>query len=600
MPELLTKSDYKATCRCSRKLYYRKLGYPNLKQEDPYLALLADGGYMVEKTARLLHPDGTYIDTSRGHAAAAEETRRLLDSGEDVTLFEATFINDGRLARVDILRRSGGRLELMEVKSKSFDSSDPDGRYQKTGSWFRGKRSPFAVTAEWREYLEDVAFQYAVVCDEYPDLAVVPYLVLVDKAYTCDVEGLATLFRLVRREDGRILEVEFTGDADEVRANPLTAAIDVTAEVEELEPEVRARAVELCALLDPDLVRAPANPNRECARCEYDLTDADRQNGFAECWGDAAAERPLVLDLYQGRTLIDALIEEGIVRLRDVPDDRIQGDGAYAQRQRVQLAHTRSGEEWIDPSLGAELRRIHYPLHFIDFEAARLAVPHHKGMRPYGVRAFQWSCHTVDRPDGLMSHREWLNNEDPWPNRAFAASLREAVGDQGSVLVWSPYEGSILRDIAGELTLRDGTDDELVDWLVDTADGDRIVDLHALCRRHYFHPHMGGRTSIKTVLEAVWLSFPEVRRRFEGIEGFPGDPQLGPYAALPPIRIGERAEIVAEGTGAVRAYEAMMYGLERDDPEVRRAWRELLLQYCRLDTLAMVLIWEHWMRRTAS
>jgi hypothetical protein len=58
--------------------------------------------------------------------------------------------------------------------------------------------------------------------------------------------------------------------------------------------------------------------------------------------------------------------------------------------------------------------------------------------------------------------------------------------------------------------------------------------------------------------------------------------------------------VVAEGGGAVRAYEAMMYGLEREDPAARAAWRELLLRYCRLDTLAMVLIWEHWAAAAAA
>lgn len=600
MPELLTKSDYKVACRCSTKLYYRKLGYPNLNHEDPYLALLAEGGYMVEEMARLLHPEGIDIDTSAGHEAAAVETRRLLDGGEDVTLFEATFINDGRLARVDILRRTGGRIELMEVKSKSFDSTDPEGRHEKTGSWFRSKRAPFNLTSEWREYLEDVAFQYAIVCDEHPDLAVVPYLVLVDKAYTCEMEGLATHFRLTRREDGRILDVEFTGDADEVRDHPLTAAIDVTAEVEEIEAEVRDRAQELRELLEPELVRAAPSPNRECANCEFDLADEDGRHGFAECWDEAPTDEPLVLDLYQGRGLIDELIDDGILCLRDIPDDRIRGDGVYARRQRVQLAHTRADTEWIGSELGPALREAVYPLHFSDFEAARLAVPHHAGMRPYDVRAFQWSCHTLEEPDGPITHQEWLNNEDPWPNQAFAESLREAIGDEGSVLVWSPYERSIMREIADELVLRDNADQELVDWLLETADGDRILDLHDVCRRHYFHPIMGRRTSIKNVLEAVWSSFPEVRRRFEEIEGYPGDPESGPYAALPPIRIGGRTEVVAEGTGAIRAYEAMMYGLERDEPETREAWRDLLLQYCRLDTLAMVLIWEHWMRQVGA
>ena len=42
-----------------------------------------------------------------------------------------------------------------------------------------------------------------------------------------------------------------------------------------------------------------------------------------------------------------------------------------------------------------------------------------------------------------------------------------------------------------------------------------------------------------------------------------------------------------------------MFGAERHDAAVQAAWRQLLLEYCKLDTLAMVLIWEHW-RRTVG
>jgi hypothetical protein len=65
---------------------------------------------------------------------------------------------------------------------------------------------------------------------------------------------------------------------------------------------------------------------------------------------------------------------------------------------------------------------------------------------------------------------------------------------------------------------------------------------------------------------------------------------------LPPLEINGRTVVVAEGTGAIRAYEAMMYGMERDNPAIRNRWRDLLRQYCRLDTLAMVWIWTHWSR----
>ena len=40
------------------------------------------------------------------------------------------------------------------------------------------------------------------------------------------------------------------------------------------------------------------------------------------------------------------------------------------------------------------------------------------------------------------------------------------------------------------------------------------------------------------------------------------------------------------------AYQKLMYG-ELDDAG-RRAYRDALLRYCRLDTLAMVVIWEYW------
>src|SRR5690606_14696277 len=126
--------------------------------------------------------------------------------------------------------------------------------------------------------------------------------------------------------------------------------------------------------------------------------------------------------------------------------------------------HTRTRTDWIDSRLGQALEAVTYPLYFIDFEAAALAVPQHVGIQPYGVRAFQWSCHVLTEPGGDLLHQEWLNSEDPWPNQAFAESLRNAIGDNGSVLVWSPYESNILKTIAGELSGRDSNIAELRAW----------------------------------------------------------------------------------------------------------------------------------------
>lgn len=42
------------------------------------------------------------------------------------------------------------------------------------------------------------------------------------------------------------------------------------------------------------------------------------------------------------------------------------------------------------------------------------------------------------------------------------------------------------------------------------------------------------------------------------------------------------------------AYQDMMFGKHRNKPEIRDLYRDALLRYCKLDTLAMVIIWEHW------
>jgi hypothetical protein len=50
----------------------------------------------------------------------------------------------------------------------------------------------------------------------------------------------------------------------------------------------------------------------------------------------------------------------------------------------------------------------------------------------------------------------------------------------------------------------------------------------------------------------------------------------------------------------MRVYQEMMFGVTGADPAVREAYRKLLLQYCELDTAAMVIIWLHWLETSDS
>lgn len=71
---------------------------------------------------------------------------------------------------------------------------------------------------------------------------------------------------------------------------------------------------------------------------------------------------------------------------------------------------------------------------------------------------------------------------------------------------------------------------------------------------------------------------------------------LNPYDRLAGLAYDlESDEVVTDGTGAMMAYHDMIYGPSSADPEKRSRIRQSLLNYCRLDTMAMVMIWKYWM-----
>lgn len=603
-PHTLSKSDFKLAMSCPTKLYYREKRYPDNLADDPYLQMLAEGGYMVEQLAKQLFDDGVTLNYRGGAEKASAETMQYLNTGEPVTLFEATLLEGLRLARVDILRRSASGFDLYEVKSSTFDSEDADKRISKTGSAFKNLTRPHGINSKWIEYLQDVAYQYTILRDLFPDVPVRAHLILVNKSVEVPFDGMPDWFRILRSDDGRLHSVEFIGDPAKARESKVVVGFDVTAEVTELEADVRANAEKFAASLSPQLTRIEAPLGSGCRQCEFRLPQDVEPNGFLECWGERGLEHPHVLDLYRGAKLSDELIARGISGYHDIPDEVMAAEsGVSGEQRRRHVKQNKLGQEWIGSGLSSAVSRVKWPLRFLDFEAAQIALPHHHGMKPYGKLAFQWSCHIQNAPGEPLSHHEYLNDVPEWPNEDFARSLRNVLGDDGTILVWSHYENSVLNGIAEDLSAVGRGDEELADWLrsvllIPAADGGRQLDMLPLCRNEYYHPAMVNSYSIKAVLDAVWKSSPFVRERFTEITGLVGDSTLGPYAALSSLSIGGMDQRVAEGTGAMKAYFAMVYGVDRDDPGARAAWRKLLLKYCELDTLAMVLIWEYWGRVT--
>ena len=101
----LSKSDFKIARQCRTKLWYKKQKYPSAKEIDPYMKLLADGGFMIGKLAQVLHPEGQEVDTG-SLQGDIEETDRLLET-EIITLFEPAIYINHKLVRVDVLEKKG-------------------------------------------------------------------------------------------------------------------------------------------------------------------------------------------------------------------------------------------------------------------------------------------------------------------------------------------------------------------------------------------------------------------------------------------------------------------------------------------------------------
>lgn len=596
----LTKSDFKAARECPTKLYYRKMKYPSLSDEDDYLQMLAEGGFIIGKMAQLLYSDGFEI-TARNPDKAAEETEALL-ARDRVTLFEPAIRWDNLLVRVDILVKNGNKIELIEVKSKGIDVNEGKGD------------TPFLnaqdeIIAGWRPYIEDVAFQRLVCSRAHPTWKITPKLMLADKNHATDVDGLASWFRISRTQvEGRPRpqsEAVFNGDVDWIRKHHVLKTYDVSLECGMIDADI-AEAADLLAPYLKEGIRTPPAPiGTGCKSCEYRV-ESKEKNGFRECWGSLADPVPHLFDLYQmgnaranGSRIAPILIDQGKTGLKDVPAGDLTG--SYADRQRRQIEQTFSNKEWIDPALGPLLKRLEYPLHFIDFEASRAAVPAHKGMTPYDLIAFQWSCHTIEKPGGPLKHTEWINVENRFPNFEFASSLRSQLGDKGTILTWSPYEKSSLRNIVRQSDRIEGADAAVIEWVdrlvpEGVQNPSRLVDLCELTKKHYYHPEMKGSNSIKYVLPAIWREAHALRKLPEFSPYVREDKGrlLNPYDTLSPLDIAGEAERVAEGTGAIRAYDEMTYGTVAGDPNIKEAWKKLLLEYCKLDTLAMVLIWKYW------
>ncbi|TAM81091.1 MAG: DUF2779 domain-containing protein [Acidobacteria bacterium] len=242
-------------------------------------------------------------------------------------------------------------------------------------------------------------------------------------------------------------------------------------------------------------------------------------------------------------TKVNQLAARGITSVHDIP-----ANFPLSERQQRAIHCVQTRTPYFGKGLKRAIGKLAYPLYFMDFETLNPALPRFAGMRPYDPIPFQWSVHVRKTPCGATEHHEFLAEDGSDPRSPFIASLLDVLGLEGHVIVYNQvFESQRLE--------------ELGRWLPEYAGRisqirARLWDLLDIVRVNVYHPQFRGSFSLKKVLPAL---LPDMA--YEGME-------------------------VAEGEEAGLAWEKMVRGHVSDQEKARL--RNALLEYCSLDTLAMV------------
>jgi hypothetical protein len=483
----LSKSLYTRGIQCSKSLWLKKYSSEVLTPPDATALARFETGKFVGDLACDLFPNGREIHYMvKNFTGMAELTQVSMDEGLE-TIYQATFIHEGIVVMVDVLRVTPDGFEIYEVKSSSKVKDI---------------------------YLHDVSIQRYVI-ESLGHSVSNCYVVHIDTSY---VRG------------------------DDLDLSALFTIADVNEAVDALMGGVPAKLAEFEMHL-ADGENEPANEIGKHCKNPYDC------DAMHYCW---KVQRSIpdysVFNIFNlGSKNQIQLYDQGIVRIEEIPDSYKM---TPIQQQKVDNWKTQ--RTYIDRDAIKEfLSILTYPIYHLDFETFQQAVPQWKGISPYQQIPFQYSLH-IEYADGTLEHREFLAPAGADPRCALAQQLIHDIPDNVTVLAYNmSFEKGVIEKLAQSFP-------DLSERLKSIIPN--IRDLMVPFQKgHYVTPSMNGSYSIKYVLPAL---VPEMAHAYKELEG------------------------VQNGGEAMNAY-ASLAALEAEEQE--RTCRALL-EYCKLDTLAMIRV----------
>ena len=355
----------------------------------------------------------------------------------------------------------------------------------------------------------------------------------------------AAFQRIVAEEAGlevaRVFIVHLNKDyvrQGDIDLEELLIFADVTSDVAEVEAATRAEIDGALALL------AQHDIDENSCSC-LQLTKSNHCDSFS--YFNPAIPTPSIYTLPRiSKAKIAGFVADGRFDLDEIGLDEVTDKQAFV----LQSAHLKT--PMIDQTaIAAFFSKATYPIYFIDYETYSSAIPLVDGGRPQAPIPFQYSLHVKRTPDDTeLLHAEYLAEAAASP-LAMIEHMQSHIGAIGSLVSWhASFENTQNKTMVAQYP-------DKADFLQDLIK--RTLDLEDVFKGGYVDIAFAGSTSIKKVLPVI---APELT--YSGMD-------------------------VASGTDAMEAWNrliTMRNGVEKDQ------LREAMLKYCKLDTYAMVRIFE--------
>ncbi len=328
---------------------------------------------------------------------------------------------------------------------------------------------------------------------------------------------------------------------DKLEIEKLFTIADVTKKVLERQADIPANLKRFKTLLSCE-----SEPNTPIGKqCDYPYECDAKEH----CWRDI----PEYSIFNIARLKTDkkfAMYRDGIIEFNQITDIK-----NFSKSQQIQIESEQQNKSIINTqAIKKFLDGLSYPIYHLDFETFQQAIPQWKGISPFMQIPFQYSLH-IERKNKLLVHREFLAHQGEDPRYELAKNLVADIPDNVTVLAYNMgFEKGVIKKLAD-------TFDTFAVALMKIHNN--IQDLMTpFQKKDYYTPSMQGSYSIKHILPAL---VPEMETAYNALE------------------------YIKNGTEAMQTYSQLT--IVKDKKEIVK-FREALLRYCELDTLAMVKILE--------